>query len=165
MARTKQIARKTMGGKAPRKKLTGGKRVIDRHVSVVILCKINSLRLYPFLQVPDEPKKKRRFRPGTVALREIRFVFPNVSIPNIQYILPHSAHRRYQHSTELLIRKLPFQRLCREIAVLQNLEYRWQATAMQVGCKFANVMVTGIVDGFPCDVDLHTGASNCRRGL
>ena len=36
----------------------------------------------------------RRFRPGTVALREIR---------------------KYQRSTELLIRKLPFQRLVREI--------------------------------------------------
>lgn len=40
-------------------------------------------------------KKAHRFRPGTVALREIR---------------------RYQKSTELLIRKLPFQRLVREIA-------------------------------------------------
>ena len=39
-------------------------------------------------------KKKYRFRPGTVALKEIR---------------------RYQKSTELLIRKLPFQRLVREI--------------------------------------------------
>ena len=36
-----------------------------------------------------------RFRPGTVALREIR---------------------KYQKSTELLIRKLPFQRLVREVA-------------------------------------------------
>ena len=40
-------------------------------------------------------KRPHRFRPGTVALREIR---------------------RYQKSTELLIRKLPFQRLVREIA-------------------------------------------------
>jgi Core histone H2A/H2B/H3/H4 len=40
-------------------------------------------------------KKPHRFRPGTVALREIR---------------------KYQKSTELLIRKLPFQRLVREIA-------------------------------------------------
>ena len=39
-------------------------------------------------------KKPHRFRPGTVALKEIR---------------------RYQKSTELLIRKLPFQRLVREI--------------------------------------------------
>ncbi|KFZ51758.1 Histone H3.3, partial [Podiceps cristatus] len=38
-------------------------------------------------------KKPHRYRPGTVALREIR---------------------RYQKSTELLIRKLPFQRLGRE---------------------------------------------------
>lgn len=37
----------------------------------------------------------KRFRPGIVALREIR---------------------RFQKSTELLIRKLPFQRLVREIA-------------------------------------------------
>ena len=40
-------------------------------------------------------RKPHRFRPGTVALREIR---------------------KYQKSTELLIRKLPFARLVREIA-------------------------------------------------
>ena len=40
-------------------------------------------------------KKPRRYRPGTVALREIW---------------------RYQKSTELLIRKLPFQQLVREMA-------------------------------------------------
>ncbi|KAJ1979298.1 centromeric DNA-binding histone H3-like protein cse4 [Dimargaris verticillata] len=38
----------------------------------------------------------RRFRPGTRALREIR---------------------RYQRSTDLLIRKMPFARLVREIAM------------------------------------------------
>ena len=40
-------------------------------------------------------KKRYRYRPGTVALKQIR---------------------HYQKSTELLIRKLPFQRLVREIA-------------------------------------------------
>ena len=39
-------------------------------------------------------RKRRRYRPGTVALREIR---------------------RFQKSTELLIRRIPFQRLVREI--------------------------------------------------
>ena len=39
--------------------------------------------------------RSRRYRPGTVALREIV---------------------RYQKSTELLIRKIPFQRLLREIS-------------------------------------------------
>eukprot|EP00605_Chrysophyceae_sp_TOSAG23-4_P003001 GSChrysophyteH1.ASY1.ANO1.3306.1 assembled CDS len=45
------------------------------------------------LLAPDadgSQRKKRRFRPGTVALREVR---------------------RYQRSTELLIHKAPFQRL------------------------------------------------------
>ena len=44
---------------------------------------------------PAATKKPHRYRPGTVALREIR---------------------RYQKSTKLLIRRLPFQRLVRKIA-------------------------------------------------
>lgn len=47
-------------------------------------------------------KKPHRYRPGTVALREIR---------------------KYQKSTELLIRKLPFQRLVREIAQVSRWLY------------------------------------------
>lgn len=45
---------------------------------------------------PEAPptKKPHRYRPGTVALREIR---------------------KYQKSTDLLIRRLPFERLVREI--------------------------------------------------
>ena len=55
-------------------------------------------------------KKPHRYRPGTVALREIR---------------------KYQKSTELLIRKLPFQRLVREIITNNlNLELRVQSTAI-----------------------------------
>ncbi len=54
-------------------------------------------------------KKHRRFRPGTVSLREIR---------------------RYQKSTELLIRKLPFQRLVREIAQNFKQDLRFQSNAI-----------------------------------
>ena len=55
-------------------------------------------------------RKTRRFRPGTVALREIR---------------------RYQKSTELLIRKLPFQRLVREVVyAMYKQQYRFQSTAL-----------------------------------
>ena len=54
-------------------------------------------------------KKPHRYRPGTVALREIR---------------------RYQRGTELLIRKLPFQRLVREIAKDHWNELRFQASAL-----------------------------------
>jgi histone H3/H4 len=76
MARTKQTARKSTGGVAPRSQLA-----------------TKAARL----SAPDigQVKKPHRYRPGTVALREIR---------------------RYQKSTDLLIRKLPFQRLVREVA-------------------------------------------------
>ena len=53
--------------------------------------------------------RKHRYRPGTVALREIR---------------------KYQKSTELLIRKLPFQRLVREIAQDCKTDLRFQSTAI-----------------------------------
>ncbi|KAK4055833.1 histone H3.1 [Microbotryomycetes sp. JL221] len=54
-------------------------------------------------------KRPHRWRPGTVALREIR---------------------RYQKETELLIRKLPFQRLCREIARNYKTDLRFQQSAL-----------------------------------
>jgi histone H3 len=54
-------------------------------------------------------KKPHRYRPGTVALREIR---------------------KYQKSTELLIRKLPFQRLVREIAQEFKTDLRFQGSAV-----------------------------------
>ena len=55
-------------------------------------------------------RKPRRFRPGTVALRQIR---------------------KYQNSTELLINKLPFQRLVKEVVYqLFQHQYRFQSTAL-----------------------------------
>lgn len=54
-------------------------------------------------------KKPHRYKPGTVALREIR---------------------RYQKSTELLIRKLPFQRLVREIMQEYRTDLRVQGSAL-----------------------------------
>lgn len=56
------------------------------------------------------PRKKYRFKPGTVALREIK---------------------RYQKSTELLLRKLPFQRLVREIAQGYRSDTRFQKSALE----------------------------------
>ncbi len=63
------------------------------------------------------PQTKRRSRPGVVALREIR---------------------RYQKSTDLLLLKMPFSRLVREIAtdfvmgsgMIGDAGYRWQSTAL-----------------------------------
>jgi histone H3 len=54
-------------------------------------------------------KKPHRYRPGTVALREIR---------------------RYQKSTDLLVKKAPFQRLVREIAQDFKSDLRFQSSAI-----------------------------------
>jgi histone H3 len=90
MARTKQTARKSTGGKAPRKQLATKAARKSSPTSGGV-------------------KKPHRYRPGTVALREIR---------------------RYQKSTDLLIRKLPFQRLVREIAQDFKNDLRFQGTAI-----------------------------------
>ena len=102
MARTKQTARKSTGGKAPRKQLAAKSAKSSARKTAVSCCDSLSLESFfaqlfvLFVQAAaGGVKKPHRFRPGTVALREIR---------------------RYQKSTELLIRKLPFQRLVREIA-------------------------------------------------
>ncbi|WRT66849.1 histone H3 [Kwoniella shandongensis] len=92
MARTKQTARKSTGGKAPRKQLA-----------------TKAARKQTSTSAAGGVKKPHRYRPGTVALREIR---------------------RYQKSTELLIRKLPFQRLVREIAQDFKTDLRFQSSAV-----------------------------------
>lgn len=90
MARTKQTARKSTGGKVPRKQVASkaARKTAPASASV---------------------KKPHRYRPGTVALREIR---------------------KYQKSTELLIRKLPFQRLVREVAQDFKNDLRFQSSAV-----------------------------------
>ena len=94
MARTKQTARKqaTPAGKAPRKQVTQASKAARKSAPAV-----------------GGVKKPHGYRPGTVALREIR---------------------KYQKSTELLIRKLPFQRLVREIATEYKSDLRFQSSAV-----------------------------------
>ena len=101
MARTKQTARKSTAGKAPRKL-----PMTDRAARKSAIGDKAARKSAPSL---SGIKKPHRFRPGTVALREIR---------------------KYQKSTELLIRKLPFQRLVREIATEFKNDLRFQASAV-----------------------------------
>ncbi|KAG8721171.1 centromeric DNA-binding histone H3-like protein cse4 [Ceratobasidium sp. 394] len=97
-----QTARKSTGGKAPRKASTGGQA---------------KSRARGNDEEEEGTKKKRRFRPGVVALREIR---------------------RYQKSTDLLIAKLPFSRVVREVAESMTTQsgggypsgLRWQSSAL-----------------------------------
>jgi histone H3 len=111
MARTKQTARKSTGGKAPRKQLaTKAAR-----------------KSGPMTSIPGTGgvKKPHRFRPGTVALREIR---------------------RYQKSTELLIRKLPFQRLVREIAQDFRSDLRFQSAAIGALQEASEAYLVGLFE-------------------
>ncbi|KAG9330909.1 hypothetical protein JZ751_021795, partial [Albula glossodonta] len=64
-------------------------------------------------------------RPGTVALREIR---------------------RYQKSTELLIRKLPFQRLVREIAQDFKTDLRFQSAAIGALQEASEAYLVGLFE-------------------
>ncbi|CAI5466759.1 unnamed protein product [Closterium sp. Yama58-4] len=106
MARTKQTARKSTGGKAPRKQLaTKAARKSAPATGGV--------------------KKPHRYRPGTVALREIR---------------------KYQKSTELLIRKLPFQRLVREIAQDFKTDLRFQSSAVMALQEAAEAYLVGLFE-------------------
>jgi len=106
MARTKQTARKSTGGKAPRKQLaTKAARKSAPATGGV--------------------KKPHRYRPGTVALREIR---------------------RYQKSTDLLIRKLPFQRLVREIAQDFKSDLRFQGSAVLALQESAEAYLVGLFE-------------------
>ena len=72
------------------------------------------------------PKKTHRYRPGIVALREIR---------------------KFQKSTELLIRKLPFQRLVKEIT--QNMTtggFRFQSQAVSALQEASEAYLVGLFE-------------------
>ena len=77
-------------------------------------------------------KKRYRYRPGTVALKQIR---------------------QYQKSTELLIRKLPFQRLVREIACDQDVitsplcgKVRFQSAAIMALQEASEAYLVGLFE-------------------
>lgn len=82
--------------------------------------RVNRPSINERVEATTRRKTVRRYRPGTVALREIR---------------------KFQLSTDLLIRKLPFARLVKEIAEMYigtNYGLRWQLNAilaLQEACE------------------------------
>jgi histone H3 len=106
MARVKQTARKQTGSKAPRKQL--GLKAARKSAPI-----------------NGGVKKPHRYRPGTVALREIR---------------------KFQKSTDLLIRKLPFQRLVREIATEYKSDLRFQSQAVLALQEAAEAYLVGLFE-------------------
>ena len=107
MARTKNTARKSQAGiKKPRKQYskTAKKTVTSKTGGI---------------------KKPHKFRPGTVAAREIK---------------------KFQKSTELLIRKLPFQRLVKEIAHEIRPETRFQSSAVLALQESSEAYLVGLFE-------------------
>nr|XP_018263307.1 histone H3 [Kwoniella dejecticola CBS 10117]OBR85465.1 histone H3 [Kwoniella dejecticola CBS 10117] len=111
---------------APFKTITAVKRIkADHDQSISIILKYLAFNPAPGRNAPGgrpsiadsegggQQRAKRRYRPGTLALKEIR---------------------RYQKSTDLLIAKLPFSRVVREVAMsLSSTEagdLRWQSSAI-----------------------------------
>ena len=93
MARTKHTVRKAMDGAAM--------RTVQSSKNIAVKAP---------RKPPCQMQRKRRFRSGTVALREIQ---------------------RYQKSTDLLIRRAPFQRVVNEIVRSFRKDLRIQAAAIK----------------------------------
>jgi len=111
MARTKsqprEGGRSATAGKAPHK-----------HIAAKALAHAQTAAA---ASATGKVKKQHRFRPGTVALRQIK---------------------KYQKSTELLVQKLPFARLVREIAQDCKTDLRFQASAIAALHEAAETYLT-----------------------
>ncbi|OSX81394.1 hypothetical protein BU14_0022s0114 [Porphyra umbilicalis] len=105
MARTKQTARRSTRGKAPRSLALAAARRATK------------------AKAGGKAAVKRRYRPGTVALREIG---------------------KFQRSGELLISKLPFQRHAREIAQDYTNVQRFRASAVSALQEAAETYLVGL---------------------
>ena len=142
MARVKQSSRKTVpgkalriaevyrseqgGGKAAGRKTMGGKA--PRYVDPTRRLALGGI---------GGVKKPHRYRPGTVALHEIR---------------------RFQKNTDVVIRKLPFQRLVREITQkLFSEEYRFQSLSMLALQEASEAYLIGLLE------DTNLAAMHAKR--
>lgn len=83
-------------------------------------------------------KKPHRYRPGTVALREIR---------------------KYQKSTDLLIRKLPFQRFVREIAANFKADLRFNTHALMALQEATEAYIVGAFEGENTNTCQHSNSA------
>jgi histone H3 len=117
MSRTKQTARRSTGGSAPRKVLASQAALKSMSSA---LASIDGGKNKQQLA-----RKPHRYRPGTVALRDIR---------------------KYQKSTEMLIRKRPFNRLVREIAQGMHSDLRFQERAIMALQEASEAYLVGLFE-------------------
>jgi histone H3 len=120
MARTKNTARWSFGGQLPRRNALGLAEEAKRKER-------KNTKGNPLPPTPTSlgVKKPHRYRPGTVALQEIR---------------------RYQKSFDLLIKKLPFQRVAREIAQDYKSDMRFQSNTIQATQEATEAYLVGLME-------------------
>ncbi|KAJ5076191.1 hypothetical protein M0811_07055 [Anaeramoeba ignava] len=116
MARTKSTGKKSTSGKRPHRGSKGQKAQKGQKTAQKARKGQKGQKGHKTAQKGQKGKKssvaakrQRRVKPGTVATREIK---------------------KYQKSTELLLRKLPFQRLVRDIAHEHKSDLRFQSAAI-----------------------------------
>lgn len=118
MVRTKQTARKSTGGKNPRVY-----KILETKTSVL---KHKGKHLPPVgRNKKDGERRVKRYRPGTLALKEIR---------------------RYQKTTELLIKVAPFQRLVKEVSQKFKQDFRYQTAALQALQEATEAYIIGLFE-------------------
>ena len=94
-------------------------------VHVKYLAKVWRQRKREYAKRTGVNEKKKRYRPGALALAEIR---------------------KYQKSTQSLIPKLPFRRLVREIAQSEKQDIRMQETALEALQEAAETYLVRLLD-------------------
>ena len=139
MARTKQTARKSTGGKCPRKflvpidgralaGLNAPRRRIGSAKSPKMVAPAKSPKsriVVAAASAAPAKRKHRRLRPGALALKEIR---------------------KYQKSTELLIPKLSFSKLLKEVAQDFKPDLRFQSHAVMAMHEAAEAYLTALFE-------------------
>ncbi|XP_040398779.1 histone H3-like centromeric protein A isoform X1 [Cygnus olor] len=91
----------------------------------------------PPAPAPSPPRRHRRYRPGQLALKEIR---------------------KYQSTTNLLLRRQPFCRVVREICLLftRGVDYHWQAMALLALQEAAEAFLVRLLeDAYLCSLHAH----------
>lgn len=111
----------------PRKKIAGRKMKATSKSSVASGSKVSKASKAKKKTAPAEGgvKPTRRFKPGTVALREIK---------------------RYQRSTNLLLLKAPFQRFVRAICEGIDAQLRFQSQALLAVQEAAEMYLVGLFE-------------------
>ena len=118
MPKMKQVPMRFEGGKVV--PIDAARRIAQKkinHVSGKSMKVVN--------QNANDVKKKRRYKPGTFALREIR---------------------KYQKSHEPLLRKAPFHRLVREICQDYRADLRFQSLAMEAIQEASEAYLVGVFE-------------------